>query len=123
VYDLGFVPEQDKQDAYAAATVFSQPSVNESFSIVLMEAWIQGTPAIVNARCDVTREHCEQAQGGLYFRGYQEFEAVLDLLLSNAALRKRLGKQGRCYVERNFTWDQVMARFLNAVYGTNSELV
>ena len=114
VHDLGFIPEQDKQDAYAAATVFCQPSVHESFSIVLMEAWVQGTPALVNARCDVTREHCERGQGGLFFNGYQEFEAILDRLLVDRPLRKRLGENGRRYVEQNFTWDKVIDRFRKA---------
>jgi glycosyltransferase involved in cell wall biosynthesis len=117
VHDLGFVSEQDKRNAYAAAAVFCQPSVQESFSIVLMEAWVQSTPALVNAHCDVTREHCEQGQGGLYFGNYQEFEATLDLLLNDAVLRQRLGQLGRRYVERNFTWEQVMRRVLEAVGG------
>ncbi|MGD9100024.1 MAG: glycosyltransferase family 4 protein [Anaerolineae bacterium] len=116
VHDLGFVPEQNKHDAYAAATVFCQPSVHESFSIVLMEAWVQGAAALVSARCDVTREHCQQSQGGLYFDGYQEFEAILDLLLSDGGLRQRLGQRGRRYVEQNYTWEQIMNRFLKAVY-------
>lgn len=121
VHDLGFVPEQDKHDAYAAATVFCQPSVHESFSIVLMEAWVQRAAALVNARCAVTREHCLQGQGGLYFNGYQEFEAALDLLLSNKELRRKLGERGRRYVQQNYTWEQVANRFLRAVYGNNSD--
>jgi len=112
---LGFVPEPDKLGAFAAATLFCQPSIHESFSIVLMEAWGQGKAALVNARCDVTREHCQQSQGGLYFNGYQEFEAALDLLLSDEGLRRRLGERGRRYVERNYTWEQVADRFLEAI--------
>jgi glycosyltransferase involved in cell wall biosynthesis len=115
VHDLGFVPEQHKLNAYAAATVFCQPSTHESFSIVLMEAWVQGTAALVNARCDVTCEHCQRGQGGLYFDGYQEFEACLDLLLSDESLRTRLGQLGRRYVEQNYTWEQVLGRFLHAL--------
>jgi glycosyltransferase involved in cell wall biosynthesis len=115
VRDLGFVPEQDKHNAFAAATVFCQPSVHESFSIVLMEAWVQGTPALVNARCEVTREHCEQGQGGLFFNGYQEFEAILDRLIVDGVLRRKLGENGSRYVEQNFTWDKVISRFQRAV--------
>jgi glycosyltransferase involved in cell wall biosynthesis len=115
VRDLGFVSEQTKLDAYAAATLLSHPSVNESFAIVLMEAWVQGTAALVNARCDVMREHCQKSQGGLYFRNYAEFEACLDLLLSDASFRERLGERGRRYVAQNYMWEQVMNRFLAAV--------
>jgi glycosyltransferase involved in cell wall biosynthesis len=44
VRDLGYLEPREKADAYAAATVVCQPSVNESFSIVLMEAWLAGRP-------------------------------------------------------------------------------
>ncbi len=115
VHDLGFLCEQDKLNAYAAATVFCQPSVNESFSIVLMEAWVQHTPVLVNARCEVTREHCQRSQGGLYFSDYQEFEVCLDLLLSDERLRTRLSHLGRHYVAQSYTWDGVLDRFLEAV--------
>ena len=57
VIDLGFVPVQDKYDAYAAALALCQPSLLESFSIVMMEAWLSGTPALVHGRCAVTRDH------------------------------------------------------------------
>src|SRR5256885_26190 len=42
VLDLGDVSVQERQDAYAAADLFVHPSVHESFSIVLMEAWLKG---------------------------------------------------------------------------------
>ena len=120
VHDLGFLSERDKRDAYAAAAVFCQPSTQESFSIVLMEAWVQGTPALVNARCEVTREHCQKGGGGLYYANYQEFEAALDLLLSRADLCRRLGERGRRYVAQNFTWAQVTQRLLEAIYAADS---
>ena len=49
VRDLGYLDPAGKAAAYAAATVVCQPSVNESFSIVLMEAWLAGTPVLVHA--------------------------------------------------------------------------
>src|SRR5262249_50809979 len=53
VRDLGYLDAAAKAAAYAAATIVCQPSVNESFSIVLMEAWLAGTPVLVHARCAV----------------------------------------------------------------------
>jgi glycosyltransferase involved in cell wall biosynthesis len=44
VRDLGFVEEADRNDAFAAAEAYLQPSSNESFSRTLMEAWLAGTP-------------------------------------------------------------------------------
>ena len=45
--DLGFVPIQDKYDAYAAAELLCQPSKHESFSYVIMESWLCERPVLV----------------------------------------------------------------------------
>jgi glycosyltransferase involved in cell wall biosynthesis len=108
--DLGFVPEQVKHDAYAAADLFVQPSTQESFSIVLMEAWLQGTPALVHADCAVTADHARRSGGGLAFADFGEFAAALDLLLPNPALRRRLGERGQAYVLETCDWEVVARR-------------
>ncbi len=115
VLDLGDVGVQERHDAYAAADVFIQPSTYESFSIVLMESWLQGAPALVNARCDVTREAVEASGGGLSFDGFAEFAAALDLLLDNRALRRALGARGRAWVLNNCRWEDVARRTVAAV--------
>jgi glycosyltransferase involved in cell wall biosynthesis len=117
IKDLGFVPLQEKYNAYAAATILCQPSLKESFSLVLMEAWIAGTPALVHAGCAVTREHCQRSNGGLYFADYSEFEACLDLLLSHPALRAALGANGRRYVMENYRWDIIVERYCRLLNG------
>lgn len=112
VVDLGFVSAADKADAYAAAAVFCMPSVNESFSIVLMESWLAGTPALVHGGCGVTREHCLRSNGGLYFTDYDEFAATLSYLLDNRDTAERLGAQGRAYVLANYPWEVIIPRYL-----------
>src|SRR5690606_15446772 len=37
---LGYVSEREKREAMAGAVAFVHPSVNESFGIVLLEAWL-----------------------------------------------------------------------------------
>ncbi len=119
IVDLGFVSEQTKHDAYAAATIFCMPSLFESFSIVVMEAWLQGTPALVHGDCAVTVAHCRQANGGVWFRTYRQFEACLDRLLDDPATARQLGAQGRAWVRRECRWEDVAARFRAAVLGTD----
>jgi glycosyltransferase involved in cell wall biosynthesis len=109
VLDLGFQSDQDKHDAYAAADVFIQPSLYESFSIVLMEAWLQQTPALVNAGCAVTSDHARRG-GGLTFGTFGEFAAALDLLLARPDLRRTLGERGRAYVLETCDWEIVARR-------------
>jgi glycosyltransferase involved in cell wall biosynthesis len=115
VLDLGDVPVQERHDAYAAADLFVHPSVHESFSIVLMEAWLQGTPALVHAGCAVTRQFAEASGGGLTFRDFGEFAAVLDLLLPDADLRRELGRRGRAFVLETCRWEDVARRSVEAL--------
>ena len=115
VSSLGFVPVQDKIDAYKAATLFCQPSINESFSLVIMEAWLQKTPVLVHADCPVTRGHCQRSNGGLYFSNYPEFEEIVTMLINHPSLREKLGANGQQYVLSHFQWDIIVKNYLNAV--------
>ncbi len=94
----GAVSEADKWDLVRDATVSISPSALESFSLVVLEAWEQSVPVMVNATCDPTREHCERSGGGLWFGSYREFEVVLERLCADAGLRTLLGTRGHAYV-------------------------
>jgi len=111
IVNLGLVNEQAKWDVYAAATLLCQPSLNESFSIVMMEAWLSGAPVLVHADCDVTRHSVIQSNGGLYFRDYEEFDTALDLLLTDESLRRRLAENGKRYAQAEYNADAVLERF------------
>ena len=116
ILDLGFVPDQDKKDAYSAASVFCQPSLNESFSIVIMEAWVCGTPCLVHAGCAVTREHVVKSGGGLYFETPAEFAGCLDYLVEHKDTAQRMGRAGATYVRSRFTWDHIIRRYREEVF-------
>jgi glycosyltransferase involved in cell wall biosynthesis len=113
VIDLGFLPVQDKYDAYAAASVFCMPSLNESFSLVMMESWLCGAPNLVNGGCEVTKSHCIRSNGGLYYGDYEEFEACLSYLMTHPDIRVRMGENGRRYVQKEYDWDIIMNRYLS----------
>jgi glycosyltransferase involved in cell wall biosynthesis len=115
VVSLGPRPEQVKNDACAAAALLCQPSVNESFSRVIMEAWLQESPVLVNGHCAVTRGHCRRSGGGLWFDDYHQFAAAMDLLLGDRDLRSRLGRAGRAYVLDNYRWEKVVGRSVAAI--------
>lgn len=115
--DLGYLPEEEKWNGYAASLAFCQPSVNESFSIVLLESWLAGRPGLVNAFCPVTVDHCLKSNGGLFFRDYYEFEECLRYLLDRPADTDRLGANGRAYVRQNFSWETVLDRLEEGLAG------
>jgi glycosyltransferase involved in cell wall biosynthesis len=89
--------------------------VNESFSRVIMESWLNEVPVLVHADCAVTVGHCRRSGGGLWFRGYLEFAEAADLLAGDEGLRRRLGEAGRRYVLAECSWDVVCERIIRAV--------
>jgi glycosyltransferase involved in cell wall biosynthesis len=115
IIDLGFIPKQDKYDAYAGATVLCQPSVNESFSIVIMESWMCNTPVLVHGDCAVTKYYCIRSRGGLYFNDYNEFEECIMLFARDNAIREKMGKFGRRYVMENYHWDVIVRRYVTTL--------
>ncbi len=115
VIDLGYLDEQAKHDAYAGVDLFVQPSLYESFSIVLMEAWLQGTAALVHGDCAVTKDHCQRSGGGLFFHDFGTFAAALDALLPRPQVRQELGKRGQAYVQQTCDWEGVARRTAAAV--------
>lgn len=107
----GLVDEATKWGLLAGAEALVNPSPNEAFSIVLMEAWTAGLPVVVNAFCAATREHCARSSGGLWFDGAASFEAIVSRLHRDPVLRARLGAAGGAYVERRFLWPSLIDRY------------
>jgi len=115
ILDLGFVSEEDKHEAMAGAIAFCHPSVNESFGIVLLESWLAKTPALVHAACAVNRYHCRKSNGGLWFAAYPEFEEAMLLLINNPSLRDQMGRAGREYVLREYSWQNIENKLCSAL--------
>lgn len=107
----GFVDEQTKHDALAAATVFAQPSYFESFSLSLCEAWVQSRPALVQGRCAVLAGQARRSRGALPYHDLAEFDAGLTRLLGDPGLRASMGAAGRAYVIAHYHWDVVLDRY------------
>ena len=122
IIDLGFVPSQDKYDAYAAASVFCNPSRMESFSLVIMESWLLRRPVLVNCECDVTTDFVRKANGGLYYGTYKEFEKCLDYLLRHERITEQMGKNGEKFVRENFSWDVIVRRYTEYFHKASGEI-
>ncbi|MDE6020274.1 MAG: glycosyltransferase [Ruminococcus sp.] len=112
ILDLGYVDREDKYNAMAAAEFLCQPSKNESFSIVMMESWLCGRPVLVNEKCTVTANFVRQAQGGLYFKDYYEFEGCMRWFAANKEKASQLGKMGNAFVKKNFAWDMITDKYI-----------
>lgn len=118
----GFVDDQTKHDAYAAASLLVQPSYFESFSMVLAEAWLHDLAAVVQGHCGVLAGQARRSGGAVPYRGFGEFEAAVEVLLGDAATRSRLGSSGRRYVTESFSWDVVLDRYEDLLERATSTL-
>lgn len=107
----GRVTEGTKWDLLAEATAFVSPSPNESFSLVLLEAWLAGTPAMVNARCEPTRDHCLASGGGVTFGDLAGFTAALDVITSRPAVAAAMAAAGERYVRARYAWPVLVRRY------------
>ncbi len=112
VIDFGFAPEGRKRDALAGALALCQPSVLESFSLTVAESWLAERPVLVHSKGAVTRRHCEDSGGGLWFETYFEFAACVDRLRADRVLAAQLGRAGRDYVHENYSWPVVVEKYL-----------
>lgn len=110
---LGFVEDQDKFDAMAAADLLIMPSYYESLSMVALEAWGLGKPVLANGRCDVLKGQCIRSGAGLYYENYQEFAETLYSLESNGPLHARLGQNGRTYFRDHYAWPVIERKYLD----------
>ncbi len=107
----GMIDEESKWGLLRGAYALVAPSPFESFSLTVVEGMTAGAPAIVNAVCGATREHCEQSGAGMWFEGYAEFEAVLERMLGDRVLHETMRQNGFRYVEANYRWPVVMERY------------
>lgn len=115
VRDLGFVTEADRNNAFAAAQAYLQPSANESFSRTVMEAWLAGTPVIASSRGAVVRWHCERSRGGLVYGDDLELAQCLMLVAEAPQAARELAARGRAYVLEHYPWDRVLDRMEDAL--------
>ena len=113
IHHLGFVSDEEKFDAMAAADLLIMPSYFESLSMVTLEAWALGLPTLVNGHCDVLRGQVIRANAGLYYTNYQEFLESLRLLETNRPVRQKFGTNGRDYYRRHYTWPVIEKKYLD----------
>src|SRR5207245_143409 len=78
---LGRVSDQDKWDALAGCAAFVMPSLLESLSLVILEAWAAGRPVIVSARSPVLAGMARRSRAGLAYSNPAEFAEICELLI------------------------------------------
>ncbi|MBM9499835.1 glycosyltransferase family 4 protein [Leptospira sp. 201903071] len=112
---LGFVEEKRKIKLLQNCACLINSSPLESFSIVLMEAWLAEKPVLVNGKSDVLKGHCLRSNGGLFYSDKKSFSATINYILEHPNDSMEMGKNGKRYVEQNFNPDIVREKLLRLI--------
>jgi glycosyltransferase involved in cell wall biosynthesis len=108
IIDVGFLPDEDRDDAYAGALAYVQPSRYEAFSRTIMESWLAGRPVVGIAEGGVVRHHVQTSEGGFVYDDADEFAEALAVLVKHPHLADEMGARGRDYVLQRYQWDIVL---------------
>ena len=117
--DLGQLAIDDgdsrlRADALAACDVYCMPSSAEAFGLVYTEAWYFGKPVVGGPAVALKELISDGHDGYIIPQDKTRLIDVLDNLLSDRMLRKRLGQQGKEKQRSLYTWDNVLKRHLTA---------
>jgi glycosyltransferase involved in cell wall biosynthesis len=116
VIHAGYVSDAERWDILRGAVALINPSLYESLSLVLLEAWTVGRPVIVNQQCDVTADHVRHSAGGIAvdFARPAAAAAAIAAGLRSESDRSTMGARGRAYAEGSFSWDRVLDTYERA---------
>ena len=110
---VGQVPRSRVMDEFRRADVFVLPTLCDSFALVHLEAMACGVPVITTPNCgSVVRDGVDG-----FIVPIRDAAAIADkveLLLTDRALRARMGRSARERAEE-FTWARYGERLLGAL--------
>jgi len=110
----GFQPWDMTPAFLNAMDVFAFPSYKEAFGAALAEAMSCGLP-VVSSINDGARELIDNGETGFLAENHEEFYISLVKLAMDASLRKRIGENGRDFIQRHCNWP-VVAEKTEKVY-------
>ncbi len=109
----GEITGKVKHDLLARADLFCLPSESEGFSMAILEALASGTPVMISPGCHFPE--VEQAGVGKVVETEPEAmaQAMIELLKDRKQL-EAMGRKGREFVTRNYSWDTIASEVINA---------
>jgi glycosyltransferase involved in cell wall biosynthesis len=108
---LGYVSDQVRHDALAAADIYAQPSRTDSFGITYLEAWCYGVPVVGAVAGGVPAVISHGVDGLLVpFGDVPALAETIGRLLGDRELARAMGAVGEAHVRRSMTWDAVYGR-------------
>jgi glycosyltransferase involved in cell wall biosynthesis len=110
VIRLGRLDGEDRWDAIAGALAVVVASRQESLSLLALEAWATGRPALLHAASPALAGQAGRSGGALTFDGPADLAAAARRLVDDPGLADRLGESGRRHVQAEYRWDEALDR-------------
>jgi glycosyltransferase involved in cell wall biosynthesis len=106
VVDLvGRLDADERDRELAGAAVMLLPSVREGWGLAVIEAALQGTPAVAYRSAGGVGESVRHDETGLLVDSAAELERAVERLVTEPELRHRLSQSGREWA-LSFDWDE-----------------
>lgn len=122
IEDLGLVSEEQKSELLRDCAALVQPSQKESYSRVIMEAWLHGKPVAAHAHCPATAISVKKADAGWTAASEEDWTRLfVELDRTPDKAFRQLGENGRRYASVAADWDAVMERYEQALSASSSE--
>ena len=112
VIHVGRLSDDERWAAIAGALAVVVPGRLESLSLLALESWAMARPCLLNAQSPVLRGHAQRGGGGLLYQDGASFVAAVSGLMEDPTRAMVIGRRGRDYVHKNYTWDAVEQRLL-----------
>ena len=72
-----------------------------------------GRPVVCSAFSPVVASMAKRARAGLPYDSHETFGESIELLIEDPDLARDLGEAGREFVRSTYTWDRVVATYLD----------
>jgi glycosyltransferase involved in cell wall biosynthesis len=117
VHFSDWVPRDHIFDRYRRADIFATATTWEGMPNTVLEAMACGLP-IVGTQAPGLQELVQESVNG-YLVPMKDAVALADalaLLIDNGYERRRMGRQSRLLVERQFAWEQIAAQYVEVYH-------
>ncbi|MVW79404.1 glycosyltransferase [Bordetella sp. 02P26C-1] len=108
---LGRQPRNVVRGALRSSLMLCNMSSSESFGIVLLEAWLAGTPVVANQQCAAFRDLVEHERNGL-LADKDSLAPAIRRLYDDPALRHALAEQGAQTAQAH-SWAVIQEKFVS----------